>query len=65
MNFTQKQLEIIKEHTPDALIGKSVSLYSTLGYCMPRGANWSYHVGYVVYKGIFVLVVTLFGKVLG
>ncbi len=64
MNLTKKQIEIIKNHTPKELRGKSLSLWDFLGYFTPAGANWSYRVGYVQYKKIYVLVVTRFGQVL-
>ena len=64
MNLTKKQIDIIIKHTPPALKGKSMSLYSTLGYCTPSYANWSYCAGFVEYKGIKVLVVTRFGQIM-
>lgn len=64
MNLTKKQIEIIQRYTPEELKGKQISLYSTLGYFRPTMANWSYVVGYVLYKGIYVLVVTRFGEIL-
>ena len=63
MNLTKKQIDIIRKYTPKSLKGKSLSLWSTLGYFMPSGANWSYHAGYVKYSGHYVLVVTCFGQV--
>lgn len=64
MNLTKKQIDIISRYTPKELKGKSCSLWSTLGYFSPAGANWSYMAGYVQYKKQYVLVVTLFGKII-
>lgn len=64
MNLTKKQIEIIKQYTPQELKGKQISLYSTLGYFRPVMANWSFIAGYVLYKDVYVLVVTRFGEIL-
>ncbi len=63
MNLTKKQIDVIVEKTPKSLKGKSMSLYSVLGYFRPYGANWSYCAGYVKHNGFWVVVVTVFGQV--
>ena len=63
MNLTKKQIEIIRANTPKKLVGKQISIYSTLGYYQPYGANWCYEAGYVEYKGLMVLVVRQFGQI--
>lgn len=60
MNLTKKQIDLIIEATKKSLKGKQISIYKTLGYFSPYGANWSYHAGWT-YNGD--LVVTVFGQV--
>ena len=64
MNLTKRQIDIISKYTPKDLKGKQVSLWTTLGYFVPSGANWTYTAGYVRYKNCYVLVVTRFGQVI-
>lgn len=63
MNLTKKQIDLIRKYTPKELKGKSVSLWEVFGYFTPAGANWSYRVGFIDYKGRYVIVVTQFGQV--
>lgn len=60
MKLTKKQIDLIREHTPEELKGKQPGIFQSLGYFMPSGANWSYQAGWT-YDG--VLVVTRFGQV--
>lgn len=39
MNLTRKQIELIRRYTPASLRGKQYSIWSTLGYYTPSGAN--------------------------
>ncbi len=64
MSLTKKQIDIIRKNTPEKLKGKQMSLEQTLGYYRPYSANWSYCAGYVEYKGVMILIVTVFGKVM-
>ena len=64
MSLTKRQIETIRRFTPEELKGKQISLFTTLGIFRPSMANWAYVVGYVEYKGVFVLVATRFGKIL-
>ena len=60
MNLTKKQIDLIIEATNKSLKGKPMSIYKTLGYFKPYGANWAYHAGWTYYGD---LVVTQFGQV--
>lgn len=64
MNMTLKQVEIVRKKTPKCLVGKELYLDCVLGYASPSSANWCYHIGYITYKGLPILVVTQFGKVI-
>lgn len=64
MNLTKKQIDIISRYTPKELKGKSLSLWEVIGYFVPAGANWSYKAGYVKFKGLYIPVVTMFGKII-
>ena len=64
MKLTKKQIDIIREHTPEALRGTQPYAIANLGYYMPANANWSYRAEYIDYNGISILVVTRFGEVL-
>lgn len=64
MNLTKKQIELIRRYTPASLKGKQYSVWSTLGYYTPSGANWSFTAGFVKYNGVYILVVTRFGEII-
>ena len=61
MNLTKKQIELIRENTPEELKGYYVSIKTTLGYFQPSGANWRWVAGWT-YEG--QLVVTRFGEIM-
>lgn len=61
MKLTKKQINIIRENTDPTLKGQHKSIWTTLGYFTPAGANWSYIAGYTVDHE---LVVTRFGEVM-
>ena len=60
----KKQIEIIQRFTPEELKGRQIRLYAMLGFFRPSAVNWSYVVGYVLYRGVYVLVVTRLGEIL-
>lgn len=65
MKLTKKQIEIIRENTPEELKGsQNFSHIADFGYYQPYNANWSYHAVYVLYKGVKILVVVRFGEIL-
>ena len=64
MNLTKKQIEIIRENTPQELKGSQQSIMVTLGYYQPKNANWCYDAGYIEFKGCEILIVTRFGQVM-
>lgn len=65
MKLTKKQIEIIRENTPEELKGVNTAYTITdFGYYRPRWANWAYHAVYVSYKGVPVLVVKQFGQII-
>ena len=61
MKLTKKQIDMIREHTPAELKGKSVTISNTLGYFQPFEANWSWIAGWT-HDG--QLVVTRFGEIM-
>lgn len=61
MKLTKKQIDMIRQHTPENLKGKQVTISHTLGYFQPYEANWSYVAGWT-YDGL--LVVTRFGEIM-
>lgn len=61
MKLTKKQINIIRENTPEELKGTQPYIIATLGYFTPAGANWSWRAGYTDHGQ---LVVTRFGEVM-
>lgn len=61
MKLTRKQIEAIRDHTPDDMKGKQVRIDEVLGTYQKSGANWSYIAGWTYDN---VLVVTMFGEVM-
>lgn len=61
MNLTKKQIELIRENTPEELKGYHASIKTTLGYFQPAGANWCWVADWT-YEG--QLVVTRFGEIM-
>lgn len=59
--LTKKQLDIIREHTPEELRGQQARIVDRLGMYWKSGANWAYIAGWTA-DG--VLVVTRFGEVM-
>jgi len=69
MKLTRKQIEVIRENTPSELKGYHHGFIADFGYFMPRGANWSYRVGWVRRdvnntSTDLVLVAKQFGKII-
>ena len=65
MKITKKQINMIRENTPQELKGRQdVYTVEDYGYFMPSGANWAYHAGYVNHNGSRVLVVKQFGQII-
>lgn len=62
MKLTRKQIELVRQMTKCWLVGKHVSISTTLGYYQPSNANWCYIVGWTSEGD---LVCTRFGKVMG
>ena len=64
MKLTRKQIELIKEHTPQELKGRQdFRIVVDFGRYQPSNANWSYKAGYINYNGLMLLVVTRFGEI--
>lgn len=61
MKLTKKQIEIIRNNTPEELKGTQTTLDEELGTFQKAGANWSYHAGWT-YDG--QLVVTVYGEII-
>jgi hypothetical protein len=65
MKLTRKQIDIIREHTPQELKGKQgYSFVTDFGYYTPSQANWSYLAGYINYNNNYILVVKRFGEIM-
>lgn len=65
MRLTKKQIDLIRQHTPEELKGQQIgSGLSTLGYYMPANANWSYQAKFIDHSGVTILVVTRFGEIM-
>ena len=60
MKLTKKQINMIREHTPEELRGKFDRVEITLGHYQKPGANWSYCAGW---NKAGQLIVTVFGEV--
>lgn len=66
MKLTRKQIEVIRENTPQELKGRQTTISQSLGYFQPSGANWSYCAGWARLEANkpMVLVVTRFGEIM-
>ena len=69
MKLTKKQINIIRENTPNELKGKQASSINekygeVLGYYQPSNANWCYIAQYITVNNIKYLIATRFGEIM-
>ena len=69
MKLTRKQINIIRDNTPNWLKGKQASNINEkygeiLGFFQPTNANWCYTAQYITVNSIKYLVVTRFGEIM-
>ena len=70
MKLTKKQIEMIRRNTPAEIVGMqrqhiNAQYIGEFGYFQPANANWAYIAEYISYKGQPLLIVTMFGEIMG
>ena len=65
--FKKSEVRAIAARTPAELIGKQISNFVSVnvGYFMKSNANWAYCVHAIVFNGLPVQVVSVFGEIKG